>query len=329
MKWKESDFNNNLSSVKAVLIYGPDAGQADELVDKAIEKLGVDENGLFTLSANELKERCDALFAEACCPSFFGGRRLVFIANAGDSDAPLIRELCQHPSLDAFVVVTAGELRAGGGLRSLFEDANNMGTVACYLDNEMSLGKIIQDTLFKQGIKKIDPDAMQYMFAHLGSDRGITRSFLNKLSIYVDDTKHVNLDAVEKCLPDTGAASMDDFLYSLTAGHIAATMIALDRLFFDNAEPNQLVRMLDIHFKKLLNAVVAGQMPKVFWKSAEKFNIAVKIWAESDIISVLSRLNELELQLRTTGMPSEILIRDFALKLSVRAAKLAIKNRGK
>ena len=120
---------------------------------------------------------------------------------------------------------------------------------------------------------------------------------------------------------------MDDFLYSLTAGHIAQTMTALDRLLYDNAEPNMLVRMLDGHFKKLLTAVVDGQLPRLFWKVAEKFNNAVKIWPASEITMVLVRLNELEKQLRTTGMPGEILLRDFALKLSVRAARLAIKRR--
>ena len=53
----------------------------------------------------------------------------------------------------------------------------------------------------------------------------------------------------------------------------------------------------------------------------------MKIWPESEITSVLIRLNELERQLRTTGMPGEILLRDFALKLSARAAKMAIKRR--
>ena len=39
MKWKEADFNNGIASVRAVLIYGPDAGQVDELCDRAIDKL--------------------------------------------------------------------------------------------------------------------------------------------------------------------------------------------------------------------------------------------------------------------------------------------------
>ena len=145
------------------------------------------------------------------------------------------------------------------------------------------LQALIQKDLFAAGIKRIDPDAMNYMTMHLGSDRGITRSFLKKIAIYVDDKKIVALEDVEKCLPDTGAADTDEFMFSLTAGHITQTMKALDRLFFDNTEPNMLVRMLDSHFKKLLDAVVAGQMPRLFWKVADKFNIAVRIWSESEI----------------------------------------------
>ena len=95
----------------------------------------------------------------------------------------------------------------------------------------------------------------------------------------------------------------------------------------DNKEPNMLIRMLDTHFKRLQTAGVDGQLPRLFWKVEDKFKQAMKIWSESEITTVLIRLNELERQLRTTGMPSEILLRDFALKLSLRAARLAIKRR--
>ncbi len=328
MKWKESDFNSGIVNVKAVLIYGPDAGQVDEFADRAIEKCEIERDNLFAVDSNDLKDKQDALFAEACSSSMFGGRKMVLVSNAGDSDAKLIAELVEHPSLDAVVVVTGGELRAGGGLRSLFEDGDKIAALACYTDDARTLGALIQKDLFAAGITRIAPDAMNYMTAHMGGDRGITRSFLKKIALYVDDKKTVELIDVEKCLPDTGAANMDEFLYSLTAGHIQQTMHALDRLFYDNAEPNMLVRLLDSHFKKLMMAVMDGVMPRLFWKVADKFNTAVKIWPESEITGVLVRLNELEKQLRTTGMAPEILLRDFALKLSMRAAKLAVKRRG-
>ncbi|MBP3316824.1 MAG: DNA polymerase III subunit delta [Alphaproteobacteria bacterium] len=327
MKWKESDFNSGIETIRAVLVYGPDAGQVDEFCDRAIEKLGIEKDNLFALDSDELREKQDALFAESCTPSMFGGRKMVLISNAGDSAAKSISELISHPGLCATVIVTGGDLRAGGGLRTLFEGGDNIAVLPCYTDDARTLEPLIRNELAAAGITRINPDAMMYMTAHLGGDRGITRGFLKKIALYVDDKKTVDLVDVEKCLPDSAAADMDDFLYSLTAGHIAQTMTALDRLLYDNAEPNMLVRMLDGHFKKLLTAVVDGQLPRLFWKVAEKFNNAIKIWPETEITAVLVRLNELEKQLRTTGMPGEVLLRDFALKLSVRAARLAIKRR--
>ena len=213
-------------------------------------------------------------------------------------------------------------------MRNMFEGEKNIAAVACYTDDAKTLETLIRNELFNNaGIKQISPDAMTYMLNHLGGDRGITRSFLEKIALYVDDKKVVDFDDVEKCLPDTGAANTDDFLYSLTAGHIQATMLALDRLLYDNAEPNMLVRMLDRHFKTLLTAVVDGQLPRLFWKVADKFNVAVKIWSATDIAAVLTRLNELELQMRTTGMPAEILLRDFALKLVLKTYKMSVKRR--
>lgn len=329
MKWKDADFKGGIGNIRAVLIYGPDAGQVDEYCDSAIKILEIEKDNLFALDSDDLREKQDALFAEACSPSMFGGRKMVLISNAGDGNAKQISDLVEHPGLYATVVVTAGDLRAGGGLRAMFEGADNMAALACYTDDARTLATLIRNELSAAaGIQQITPDAMAYMTSHLGGDRGITRGFLAKIALYVDDKRIVELDDVEKCLPDTGAADMDDFLYSLTAGHIAQTMMALDRLLYDSKEPNMLIRMLIMHFKKLQAAVVDGQLPpRLFWKVADRFKQAMRIWPEGEIAAVLMRLNELERQLRTTGMPGEILLRDFALKLSMRAMKMSLKRR--
>ena len=145
--------------------------------------------------------------------------------------------------------------------------------------------------------------------------------------MYVSDKHIVELEDVEKCLPDTSASSADDYMYSLTAGHTNQAMIALDRLIYAGADANMLVRMLYLHFNRLLTAVVDGQVPKLFWKVADKFNKAIKIWPAEEIVNVLSKLNDLEKLCRTKGIQPEILIRDFSLKLSLRAGKLYMKTR--
>ena len=327
MKWKESDFNSGIMNINAVLIYGPDAGLVDELCDKAIEKLEIEKDNLLALDANELKEKQDAVFAESCSPSMFGGRKAVVISGAGDSDTKILSVLVNSSSLCATDIVTAGDLRVGC-LRKLLEEGKNIAAIACYTDDTKTLEALIHKELSAAaGIRQVTPDAMSYMLSHLGGDRGITRSFLQKIAIYVSDKHVVDLDDVEKCLPDTSATSADDYMYSLTAGHIEQTMVALDRLIYGGADANMLVRMLYNHFIKLLTAVVDGQLPKLFWKVADKFNLAMKIWPEQEIVRVLSRLNELEKQCRTNGMQPEILIRDFSLKLAARASKLSLKRR--
>ena len=328
MKWKESDFNSGISNVNAVLIYGPDAGLVDELCDRALEKLKIDKDNLLALDAGDLRDKQDAVFAESCSPSMFGGRKAVIIADAGDSDTKIISDLVTSTSLCATIIVTAGDLRVGS-LRKLFDEGKSIAAIACYTDDSKTLEVLIHKELSAQaGIRQVTPDAMSYMLSHMGGDRGITRSFLQKIAIYVSDKHVVELEDVEKCLPDTSATSADDYMYSLTAGHINQTMVALDRLIYSGADANMLVRMLYIHFSKLLTAVTDGQLPKnLFWKVADKFRSAMKIWPENEIVNVLSKLNDLEKLCRTNGMMPEILIRDFSLKLSVRAAKLSLKRR--
>ena len=211
MKWKETDFNGGIEKIRAVLIYGPDAGQVDELCDRAVQKLEIDRDNLFALDSDELREKQDALFAESCSPSMFGGRKMVIISNAGDSDASLITDLVTHSGLCATVIVAAGDLRVGGGLRSFFESGDDVAALPCYTDDARTLAALIRrDLSAEAGIQQITPDAMAYMTSHLGGDRGITRGFLATIALSVADKKIVELDDVENCLPDTWAATTDD-----------------------------------------------------------------------------------------------------------------------
>ena len=244
MKWKESDFNRGILNINAVLIYGPDAGLVDEYCDKAIEKLEVEKDNLFVVDADELHDKQDAVFAESCSPSMFGGNKAIIISGAGDGDVKLISELVTSASLCATVIVTAGDLRVGA-LRKLFEDGQNIATLPCYNDDAKALEALIHKELSAQsGIRQVTPDAMSYMVAHMGGDRGITRSFLQKIAIYVSDKHIVELEDVEKCLPDTAATSADDYMYSLTSGHMDQAMIALDRLMYSGADANMLIYIL-------------------------------------------------------------------------------------
>ena len=93
------------------------------MCDRALEKLEIDKDNLLALDAGDLRDKQDAVFAESCSPSMFGGRKAVIIADAGDSDTKIISDLVTSTSLCATIIVTAGDLRVGS-LRKLFDEGN-------------------------------------------------------------------------------------------------------------------------------------------------------------------------------------------------------------
>ena len=321
MKLKESDFAGTLKTgISAILLYGPDNGKTSEFINKVIQHLKTPRDNIVTTNGTSLKDSYDRIFADACSVAMFGGDKLVIIQNPDGRDLSLITDLCE--SACSPVVISAGELDAQSGLRKYFENHERFSAIPLYADDEKSLGALIRGELSNLGITQIDNDAVSYMCQHLGADRAVARGFIQKIALYVNDTKRVTLEDAEKCLPDAGAANMDDFKYNMTAGNISQTLRAMDRLFMENVPTSMMARIMNTHFKDLMNCVAGGMMPRVFWKYDSLFGVARRIWNESELINVLNRLNRLESDLRGWG-DSEVLFRDFALKLSTRAYKLA------
>jgi DNA polymerase III delta subunit len=332
VKLKESDFanilKNKLQGIPAMLMYGPDSGKTGEFVDKIIEKLEIPADNVVSSDGSGFRENFDAIYSDACSAAMFGGNKLVLVVDPDGRDLPLIKKLCESESLCAPVVIPDGELESKSALRLFFEDSEKCAVMPLYADDEQSLGTLIRGELAKCGITKIDADAMSYMFRHLGKDRAIARGFLNKIALYACDKKSVSLEDAEKCLPDAGAANMDEFKYNLTAGNITQTLRMLDRLFFENVNPAVLVRALGNHFKDLLNCVAGGQMPRVFWKYNTLFDAARRIWTEKDLSEILIKINKLESDTRGS-LDAELAFRDFSLKLATKAYKLAVSKRRK
>lgn len=328
MIWKECDFESGIIKVKSVLLYGTDSGLIDEYKDMAIKKLSIDKDNLFVIDSSEFSEKQDLLYSECCCPSMFGGNKMTIINNVSDSDTKNIEALVTSGGLCSTVVICAGELRSGGSLRKLFEASTNMACLQCYTDNAQKLTALIRQELSADaGITQIAPDALNYMISHLGEDRGVTRGFLQKIALYTKDKKTVELTDVQDCLPDTSASNLDNYLYSLSAGIVGRTMNALDKLLYDKYNPNALVRILMTHFKKIQMTVSTGQLPVIYGQYAKtQYENALKIWGGTNLNTVFIRLNELEKNFRTTGMPMEILLRDFSLKLALHAATILSKK---
>jgi DNA polymerase-3 subunit delta len=329
MKLRESDFagllKNSFAGTPAMLIYGPDNGKNSEFADRIIARLEIPPDNLITAGRADFRDRFEMICSDACSVSMFGGQKMVLINDPDGRDLPLIQQLCESP---AALVVATGDFDSKSALRKWFEDSEKCAAMPLYADSDQDITALIRGELAKFGITQIDRDALVYMLQHMGRDRAVARGFLQKIALYAEDKKSVSLDDAEKCLPDTGAANMDEFKYNLTAGNIMQTLRAMDRLFAENINPAQMTRALGNHYKQLLACISGGQIPypPIFWKYRDLFDCARRIWTESELTNVLIRMNKLESDTRS-GLDAAVIFRDFSLKLATRAYKLATAKR--
>ena len=105
----------------------------------------------------------------------------------------------------------------------------------------------------------IEPEARAYLVEHLGADRGVTRSELAKLALYLDDEparrpparRRVTLEAAAQVVGDSAALDLDDLVHAATLGEAVQVERCLDRLLGEGQSPVRLLRALANHVGRL------------------------------------------------------------------------------
>ncbi len=314
-------------SIGALLFYGPDEGLAHEcagLAQRAVIGAGDDPFRLAELTPDDIKGDGARLADELNAISMLGGRRVVRIAQATNMIADQIADAIagQAPGA-ALLIVEAGDIGSKAELVKVFESAAAAGAYGCYRDNEGQLGTLIAAHL-RAGGYGIARDAASYLAERLGGDRGVTRSELDKLMLYVGEpqegakAREVTLADAMACIGDRAAFALDDLIGAAAEGDAAD----LDRHYVRSAtevEAIQLLRNAARHFQRLhqLVARMAGGesfeaaanalRPPLFWTQRDRMQRQSRLWSTSRIGRALERLIEAEAQaMRAYAIKDEI-----------------------
>src|SRR5947207_9407931 len=219
--------------IRAVLLFGPDAGLVRERADTLARAVCPDLRDPFRvaeLTAATLAADPARLADEAAQISLMAGRRVVRLRDAGDQQAPLFARFLADMPGDALVVAEAGELPSRSALRRAFEEAPHAAAIGCYADNPRDLAAIIRDTFAAHRIA-ISRDAVAFLVEHLGGDRLLTRAELEKLTLYAGAGGRIELADAQVVISDSAALSLDDAVLAAAEGDAAALDRALARVF--------------------------------------------------------------------------------------------------
>lgn len=163
------------ADVPLVLVFGPDAGLVSERAAMlaAAASGGVDDPfSLVKLDGGDVASDPVRLIDEAMTVPLFGGRRVVWVRDgAGRNLSPAVEPLLgQIDPTNAFVVIEAGDLKKGTGLRKKIEGDRQAVAIACYADAERDLDRMIDQEVNGAGLS-ISREARQALLGLLGADR--------------------------------------------------------------------------------------------------------------------------------------------------------------
>ncbi|HXS05913.1 MAG TPA: DNA polymerase III subunit delta [Rhizomicrobium sp.] len=310
---------NPPKTLRAALVFGPDAGLVQERTEKLMKSVVADLGDAFNvadLSESVLTSDPARLSDEAAAISMMGGRRVVRVRNAGNALADLFEEFLDDPKGDALVVVEAGDLAKGTGLRKVFESDDHAAAIACYADTARNLEDVVRDTLRAGGLS-IAPDALADAVSRLGSDRGVTRRELEKLALYAQGQKSVSLADVQAVMGDEAEARTEEVSDAAGSGDFARLDLALERLWIADISVTQVLRGAMGHFQRLalvrenvnrgepVETAIKKLRPPIHFLREQSFKAQANRWNDTRLADALDMLLEAEALSRTTGVPAQ------------------------
>ena len=164
-------------AIRAVLLYGPDAGLVRERADtlaRSVCAALADPFRIANLNGAVLAADPARLADEAAQLSLIGGRRVVRVRGAIDALARIFGAFLTKVPGEALVVAEAAELSASSALRRAFEASPRAVAIGCYPDAPRDRIAVIRETLMTHRVTA-SRDATQYLVDHLGEDRLLTR----------------------------------------------------------------------------------------------------------------------------------------------------------
>ncbi len=322
---------------KAILVHGNDEGRVREIAKQLVTAHAGSHDDPFNvvrLDDTILKEDPARLADEAQAISLMGGNRAVWVKSAGTSFSSAMKSYLAVASGDALIVAESTALRKGQALRELFEKAKNAGAIACYEDSAQDISGIISEQLGRNQLT-ISNDARMYLSQILGADRALSRSELEKLSLYCADKSNVELEDVEAICGDASALSLDEMIDATFEGKPAHADQRLDRLVTSGTAPQAIVSATSQHLIKMqqlanelangrpAKQVVDAMRPPIFWKRKDSFVRQLSTWQPKDLEVAQANLRDAELQTRQYPGLANVIVHRAILSLASRASRFS------
>jgi DNA polymerase-3 subunit delta len=320
-----------------VLVFGQDAGlvheRAERLIQASVDDVR-DPFALVRLEGDALASEPSRLVEEAHTVPLFGGRRAIWIKAGSRNFAAAVEAVVAQPPIDCRIVIEAGDLRRSAPLRAVCEKAKSAVTIACYIDNERDLIRLIDDEM-RAARLAIDADARTALAALIGGDRQASRSEIRKLALYAQGKDRVTLDDVLAIVADASALALDAILDAAFAGRAAETETQVAKALSAGTSAGSILSSALRYVTQLHRARAAldagadnftamrSFVPPINFRRENAVKAALAGWTAPQLQKAMEQLAETTLTMRKTAPLADALAQRTLLMIAQQARRKA------
>lgn len=218
----EGFLQKSARSCRLFFVYGPDRGLVSERANALAKASGVPLDDAFAvvkLDAAAQQNDPGRLLDEANTIGLFGGGKLIWVKASGTEKALVdaLGILAASPPTDSTVIVEAGDIKKGAGVRKVAEQAASIAAIPCYADDARALNALIDRELGAEGLR-ITPGGRELLLELIGGDRLASRNELQKLALYARGKAAIDEEDVVAIIGDASAISTDEAVDAILTG---------------------------------------------------------------------------------------------------------------
>jgi len=298
----------NLDSLNYFLIYGENFGLMKDLA-KSVLELKEKKNGeykKFEFEEEEIIKNQNNFYNLIFSGSLFDKKKVIFINRTTDKMFNLINEISKNNVKDILIFFKANQLEKKSKIRNLFEKDKNLVCIACYLDSNLDLTKIIGNEI-KQTKMKLSNESINLLVERASGDRNNLRNEISKLKSFTLNKNKISFEQV-KALTNMAQNYQNDYIVNLC---LNGDIKKLNKTFKENNFPlEDFFILLKIFSKKIhrlikikilnrseknLDQIFNQLKPPIFWKEKDDVKKQIRLWNEKKLNLIINKINNIEL----------------------------------
>ncbi|MDE3839677.1 DNA polymerase III subunit delta [Bacillus methanolicus] len=318
------------------LLYGPESFLINETKQLLLSHVLEEEEKEFNFSSYDLEETSiETAIEDAETFPFMGEKRLIILNNPVFLTSEKTKEKVEHnlskleaylqePAPYSVVVFSAPYEKLDERKKIVKELKRKAVTLEAKKLNEKELKYWIRERAALNGVE-IDDDAVDVILSLAGTNLFMLTSEIDKLALYVEDRKRIDVSIVEKLV----ARSLEQNIFTLVDKVVHRKIDEALKIYYDllkqNEEPIKILSIISGQFRliyqvKELARRGYGQQQIAGFLKIHPFRVKLaagqaKLFTDHELSIIIQQLAEADYKMKTGGMDKELLIELILFRL--------------